>query len=307
MVGAGPDPYQGGWPGTPPRSGLIPLYPMRLGEILDTGFKLLRTTLKPAALVVLVLLGPVQFLSSVGFVSPFAVLSDPAAFETSTTVATSGFAIVGALLSIIFTPMATVGLTWLGARTDEGQTPEWTDAVRFGLRRVWPVIGAWLLALLAIGGLGVIVGVISVFAIQGLGPAGAIIAVPLVLAMVAVVLVGFFALYLVVPVVVVEELGATAAIARSWAMIRRRFWPLVGIAFVGGLVTSVVGFAVSSIFLIVAFIPTPVSWVFTAIGSVVSALVSTPLGAYFALAVYVDWRVRFEGYDVSVLAAELRR
>jgi len=303
----GPQPYQGGWPGTAPRSGLIPLYPMRVGEILDTGFKLLKATLKPAALLVLIVLGPVQLLSSVGFVSPFTVLSDPDALNASATAGIAPLAVVGGLLSLIVTPIATVGLTWLGARTDEGQTPAWQEATRFGFRRFWPVVGAWLLALLGVIGIGVIVGVIIWLLTTSVGPAGLIIAIPLGLAFLLAAMVAFFALYLVVPVVVVEELGATAALVRSWTMIRRRFWPLVGIALLGGLVTSAVGLAVSSVFLIVAFIPTPFSWVFTALGSIVSSLVSAPLGAYFALAVYVDWRVRFEGYDVSVLAAELRR
>lgn len=303
----GPQPYQGGWPGTAPRSGLIPLYPMRVGEILDTGFKLLRATLKPAALLVLILLGPVQVLSSVGFVSPFTMLSDPEAFDASTTAGIAPLAIVGGLLSLIITPIATVGLTWLGARTDEGRSPTWQDAAKVGFRRFWPVVGAWLLAILGVVGIGVIVGVLIYLMFTAAGPASLIVGVPLGLAFVVVLFVAFFALYLVVPVVVVEGRGATAALARSWSMIRRRFWPLLGIALLAGLITSVVGFAVSSVFLVVAFIPTPASWVFTALGSIVSSLISTPLGAYFALAVYVDWRVRFEGYDVSVLADELRR
>lgn len=306
LVG-GPEPYQGGWPGTAPRSGLIPLYPMRVGEILDTGFKLLRATLKPAALLVLILLGPVQLLSSVGFVSPFAVLSDPDALDATAAAGLAPLAIVGGLLSLVITPIATVGLTWLAARTDEGGSPTWQQAARIGFRRFWPVVGAWLLVLLGVGGIGVIVGVLIFLLVSAMGPASLVVGIPLGLAFVVVAIIGFFAVYLVVPVVVVEGLGATAALARSWSMIRRRFWPLLGIAMLAGIVTSVVGFAVSSVFLIVAFIPTPISWLFTALGSIVSSLVSTPLGAYFALAVYVDWRVRFEGYDVSVLAAELRR
>lgn len=307
LIGGAPDPYQGGWPGTAPRIGLIPLYPMRVGEILDTGFKLLRATLKPAALVVLILLGPVQLLSSAGFVSPFAMLNDPEALEASATAGLAPLAILGGLLSIAITPIATVALTWLGARTDEGRTPTWQDALRVGFRRFWPVVGAWLLVAIAIIGIGVIVGVTIFLAAQASVVAAVVVGVPLGLALLVLTMLAILGVYLVVPIVVVEELGATAALTRTWQMLRRRFWPLVGIALLAGIITSVVGFAVSSVFLIVAFIPTPFSWLFTAIGSVVSSMVSTPLGAYFALAVYVDWRVRFEGYDVSVLAAELRR
>ena len=73
-----------------------------------------------------------------------------------------------------------------------------------------------------------------------------------------------------------------------------------------GLVFLLVGGALSTGVSIPAFLDFPGSWLFAALGGLVDRIVTTPLSAFAALAMYVDLRIRNEGYDVAVLAAQLR-
>jgi hypothetical protein len=302
--GWGPVP---GW-GAPIRQrlGLIPMYPMGVGDILDTSFKLLRATAAPSVLIVLIILGPVQVLASLAFGDPSAMFTEVVPAEPDfTTVALS---LVGVLLSFFTGPLATAALTWLAARTDEGVRPTWQEALRAGLRRFLPVLGAILLIALVTGAVIVVGVLVIVLAAMATGPVGGVmVGFPLGLIMLAVVLLALVASYLVVPVIVVEEYGPVQALRRTYRLVRPRFWPVLGISLLAGLVFTLLGGAVSTVFTLPAFLPTGFGWVFLAIGSIFDQMIRVPLGAFAALALYVDLRIRVEGYDIAVLAAELRR
>jgi len=110
------------------------------------------------------------------------------------------------------------------------------------------------------------------------------------------------------PAVVVEELGPIRAMARSVNLIRPRFWPTMAVAVVSGLMASVLG----------SILATPASlgalavgyrwgWILVAVGSTVPALLTTPFVAIVATLVYFDGRIRNEGFDLQMIAAELAR
>lgn len=288
------------------RVGLVPLYPMGVADILDTSFRMLRACAGPAVLLVLLLLGPVQVAASAGFQSPFTALSDPVPQQLSGQMFL--LTAIGGLLSFVLTPLVQTSLTWMGAHATAESSPSWRESLRHGARRYWATIGAYLL--LALGGL-------LVLAVGGglIALGAALDSVPLVVVAVLVgllpgmvVILGLVMLsYLVLPCIVVERLGPVEGLQRAVRLLRARFWPTLGVAFVVGLVLTLLGGAVSSVISIPGLLPFPGAWVFIALAGILDTLIRAPLGSFAALAIHVDQRIRTEGYDVAVLVSELRR
>jgi hypothetical protein len=305
-----PPPPGQGYGAPPPtarqRVGLVPLYPMGVSDVLDTAFRLLRACAGPAVLLVLVLLGPVQILTSTAFVSPTAILQDPVPEAVDGRLV--ALSLAGAALSLVVVPLAAAALTWLGAHAEESAVPDWREALRQGARRYWATLGAWaLLVLVAVVALVAVGLVVGLLAAAGSGVVAVLVGIPLGLGALVLV-VGLTALaYLTVPCVVVEQLGPRRGVARAWQLLRRRFWPTIGVSLAVGLVISLLGGAVSTAISLPALFGIPGAWVFVAIGAILDRLITVPLGAFAALAIHVDQRIRTEGYDVAVLVSELRR
>ncbi len=287
------------------RSGVIPLHPMGVGDLLDTAFSVLRAAPGPAIVLVILLFGPAQILSAVGFTNPFQGLTTGVVQELDSQAAV--LAALGALLSLIVSPLAATSLTWLATRVDEGTRPTWGEALRAGAGHYWRLVGAWLLLLIAALVVVVVPLILVVLAAAAAGPAVAvIIGIPGFLFAMVSSLLAVVTGYLVVPVVVIERAGPVTALRRVREVIRGRFFPTLGIAMLFGLVFLLVGGAVSTGVSIPAFLDFPGAWLFAALGGLVDRIITTPLSAFAALAMYVDLRIRNEGYDVAVLAAQLR-
>jgi hypothetical protein len=108
------------------------------------------------------------------------------------------------------------------------------------------------------------------------------------------------------PAIVVEHLGPMAGIRRSWSLLRRRLWPTLGIALLAGLIATVLGqvlgFVPSTLGLLVGL---EWGWLLVALGAILTAVVTQPIVAIVATLQYFDARIRFEGFDLQVIAAEL--
>lgn len=279
---------------------------MGVGDVLDTAFRLLRACAGPAALLILLILGPVQVLTATAFVSPFDVFQNPVPTEADGRMIALSTA--GGLLSVVVSPLVMAALTWMASRADADTRPDWREALRQGARRYWATLGAFLL-LAVVGGatLVAVVLLIVLVASAGGGIPAVVLGIPLVL-VVVVLVVGLVVLgYLAVPCIVVEERGPLDGLRRAWRLLRARFWPTIGVSLAVGVVFTLLGTAVSSAISIPAFFGFPGAWVFVAVGGILDRLVTVPLGAFAALAIHVDQRIRTEGYDVAVLVSELRR
>ncbi len=87
---------------------------------------------------------------------------------------------------------------------------------------------------------------------------------------------------------------------------RRRFWAVLGTALLAGLIATTLG-------QILGFVPSAAGlliglrggWVLLAAGAVLTALITQPIVAIVATLQYFDLRIRFEGFDLEVIAAEL--
>lgn len=303
----------------PPRPGrrIIPLHPLTLGDILDGAFKLYRGTFAQVALAVVVVFGLLQLVTSLGVRS----LEAGFTFDPATSPESLGDVIpVGALVvlglsvlaTLLVTPLVNGAVTWIAARYDLGEEPTWTDAYRAAARRFGALLGATVLtALLALGAFLVAVIVIGIpVALIGQAsvPAAVIlgvlaflvIGIPLALIVAAV-------FYVIVPVIVLEDVGPVQALRRSYRLLRPQLLRVVGIVFVAGLLVGIVQAVIGGAFAALSFVAGPASWLVDTIGGTAAQLIAIPVAANIALLLYVDARIRREGFDIELLAEGLPR
>ena len=148
-----------------------------------------------------------------------------------------------------------------------GRTISIGRAYRFALRRLGAMIGAQILAGLAL-----------------LGMCITIIGIP-------------FAIYFGVrwifiwQAALLEGVGPRAALSRSSDVVMGDWWRVVGIVLVVGIIVGVINS-------ILGFIPI--------VGSAIGAILSTPVAVTGATLLYYDLRVRKQGYSLEVLTQELQ-
>lgn len=107
------------------------------------------------------------------------------------------------------------------------------------------------------------------------------------------------------PIIGAEDLGPIASVRRAWRLAGRRFFPVLGLTLLTGLVVTVVG-------QVLVFLPTTISlalgddlgWVLLAVGGSLVGILTTALQAGTATLIYLDLRVRTEGLDIEVAARE---
>lgn len=284
------------------RAGLIPLHPMSLGDILDTAFKVFRATAGAAALTVAVVYGPLSLLTSLpGATAVFEDPVDPFGGMSATAIAFSGIAI---LVTALVGPLVTAAATVIAVQHERGAPTSWQDAYRTAWSRFGTILGATLLlflvtvaAVAAVALPAFAVGVVNV----GVGVfIGVVLVVPVMAAMVVL-------FYLIVPVILLEDVGAWTAIKRSARLVRPRFWATLGTVIVAAILIGIIGAIVSLVFTAASAVAGPASFVVQAIGSTATSLVTVPLTANVALLIYLDARIRSEGLDIEVLTADLAR
>ena len=108
------------------------------------------------------------------------------------------------------------------------------------------------------------------------------------------------------PVIGAEGLGPIKAMRRSARLVRRRFWPVMGLTLLSGVVATLFGYALG-------LVPTMLSlllgtdgagWLLTAASGVLTSLITMPIVAATTVLIYLDLRVRTEGLDLELDAIE---
>ena len=323
----GPPPGYGyGWGPPPPprpkggsvRTGPLPLHPMTVGDILDGAFKLLKANAKTLFTIVAVFTVPLQLIAAfsqrnaLGGAGFFDVLNDPSVAEAAAEEGQSGaellLQLLTALLNILVLPFLAGAISLVVGASYLGYEIGPAEALRRTLRRGWALFASWVLVhimeVLGFAGLlvlAVVIGLVTGSGVLGvvLGIIGFLVGVPLFFVVMALSV-------MVAPAIVVEELGPIRGIRRSWSLGRRRFWPVLGIALLAGLLSSVIGNTLGFVPQVLAFIVgLEWGWLLLALGAIVAALVTQPIVAIVATLQYFDARIRFEGFDLQVIASEL--
>jgi hypothetical protein len=114
-------------------------------------------------------------------------------------------------------------------------------------------------------------------------------------------------LFLTGPAIALEGLGPMAGLRRSWRLVRGRFWPVLGTMLLGILLGEVsVG--------IVSLVPDALAQLAPPhVRAVIDAVIGTAGSAFewaiyanLASLIYLDQRIRQEGLDLEVMAAQAR-
>ena len=282
------------------------LRPRSIGENLDAGFKLFTSNFKQLITLAAVILVPIAIVNAVistavGNFDYFDIVSDPENFDIADELA--GF--IG--LSVLTLGSLVVQAAAVGVIGDayQGRQTTWREGLSIGLRKALPVLLT-----------GILIGLIGIGVFIAIGIAVVILAqVSEILAIVGASI--FTLAYVAVPALIVENLGPTQAIGRSFSMVRHRFWPTFWTGFLAAIIAGIISAIVSSIIQLSVAGPAIFSATETgelsgglvfASSAVSSALVSifqTPFLAAVGLAVYFDLRVRLEGFDLELLGREL--
>jgi hypothetical protein len=310
---------------------------MTLGDILNGAFSLIRNNPKTTFGLSLIVMAVASIISSLGFsgyMSDYGafldqVMSDPASVDPNDPLPFSAWSLValygGALLNqagiILVTGLLTavVGMAVLGHKLSPQQA--WA-AVR---SRLGAVVSLALLQLLIFFGLSVViitVGLVGLFlgvflAVSGSQGAGVtVIVVSLVLGFgggIALSAWIYIRIYFAMPVVVLERLGAGAALARSWRLTQGRWWRTFGIALLAFLLMAFVSSLLTMPFSLVSVVPTflapgetwaaVVAGAVIYVGNVLIYALTTPFTVGVTTLLYVDARMRSEGLDLKLYNA----
>jgi hypothetical protein len=192
-----------------------------------------------------------------------------------------GLLLLVQVVSLLASFLATAAAYRLVADAYLGRAVDPAASMRFGLRRVASVIWVSLLA-----GLGILVGLVLVIV------PGIYLAV---------------AWSVAIPVVLGENLRGRAALGRSRALVRGRWWPCAGVLFLSFLLAAIVSAVIELIVAAVAGSSGNDTVLFLDQGA--SSLIADTLVLPFQVAVttvlYIDLRVRKEGFDVQLLTHSL--
>jgi hypothetical protein len=264
------------------------LRPLGVGESLDAAIKIYRSTWRALFKVVAVVILPTSVL--VALVQLSAGSSRTLQLNPSTGTAADtidgsrlaiflGANIVVVVLTFVAGQLATAGSLRIVAGAYLGETPSWTQSLRFAVSR----LGA--LVVLAIA--------VLVCELVGL----------LFCIVPGVWLWGSFGV--AVPALLMEGIGPFKAMGRSFNLVRKRFWPVFGALALATILTFLISGALGGVLLGVT-LGTGGNEVASAVASTavtfLSSLVTTPFVAAVSVVVYVDLRVRKEGYDLWLLA-----
>jgi hypothetical protein len=275
------------------------LRPLGIGEILDVGIKIYtRNALTLFKIVVFVVL-PAQIVVNAIEVSAlpkgvdlssgtsFGPTLGPTGTTTTLTGRQFGVVLVGfafaLLISFLAGQLAQAGCFRAVADAYLGEEVGWRSSLRYALRRL-PALVALSIA------------------------SGFCVAIGFVLCVVpGVYLWGAF--YVAVPVLLVEGSGPLRSLGRSRELVRGRWWGTFGVALVGALLVGIVTAALSGVIVGLAFASparnTVSGFVLNTFAETVGSMLSTPAAAAFATVLYIDLRVRKEGFDLLLLARRL--
>jgi hypothetical protein len=201
---------------------------------------------------------------------------DSTGFSSGSTI----LSIITALLGLVTGPLIAGAVSRVVAASYVGDVLGPGDALRTTARRLLPLLAASILVLLA-----ELVGIVLCI-------------VPGLL---------LFALYTAVtPAMMIEGLGPIEGMRRSWRLLKPRMWAVLGISILARLIAAFLGNVLGALPTVMAtLLGGSFAWLFVALGSILSSLVSAPIVAIVATLLYFDGRIRTEGFDLQMMARSL--
>lgn len=261
------------------------LRPLGVGELLDAALKIYRSRAKTLLAAVAVPVLPVVLFSVLVSASAgeFQINQSTGELEgdggdlalTMVALLVSSFAIV------VATSIATAACYRSISGAYVGDDPDWRESLRFGFARVFSVLGLTILTLLAtlLGLVACVVGVLWPLAVFSVA----------------------------MPAMLVEELPATRAMGRSRNLVKGSGWRVLGIVLLGTVIASVFQGMLSAPLaaVILADAGPVVEAIVNGVVQMIATVLVTPFTAALTMALYVDLRVRKEGFDLYLWSQRL--
>lgn len=264
------------------------LRPLTIGELLDAAFRIYRGRAKTLMMAVAVPMVPMLVLQTLVSWSTQPENYDPFDFSSAQQSVEPGEALLqltGTLLSsmaiVLASALATAACFRAVSDAYVGEPVTWRESLSFAKTRIWGVLGLTILV-----GLATLLGLVLCI-------------VPVIVPM------AWFSV--AVPVLLMEGTGVGRAMGRSRALVSGRFWPVLGAVLLSALLASILqGIIATPAFVAyIADLPTVAALIVEAVFSGIGLILVTPFTAAFTMALYVDLRVRKEGFDIYLWAQRL--
>jgi hypothetical protein len=262
----------------------VRLRPMRLVDVMDGAFAVLKSQPRAVTLLILPMVLPVSLLQAyLGRESANASIveffSSPGRFGR--VVDGQGWSAVVYLLDLLVLSVTGALMGKMLALWFEGTVPDASVVLRTSGRIIPRAFAAFVLVHLieAVAAVGLVVGTLLV--------------IPL--------------LSLTSPIIGIENIGAIAAVRRSWSLTRRHYRHSCAFALFGASVVFLLG-------VLFGWLPSTIAaamgndgygWVVVGLASVMFATITTAFIAIGSVIFYLDLRVRSEGMDIEISATEL--
>lgn len=264
------------------------LRPLGAGELLDAAFRIYRSRFKTLILAVIIPTLPLVVISTL---VTWSTRPSSSVDPTTGMVVTDGDLgdmylflagmLVTVLVAVVSTSIATAACYRAISGVYLGDDATWRESLRFAVDRLGGVLGLTIITFF-----GTVVGLL--FCLVG-------VLVPTTFWAVA------------MPVLLVEGLGPINALERSWYLVRGTAWRVLGLVLLALVLSMVFQSVVSApaIALVFTESSTVLSEVVTGISQFIASVLVTPFTAAFTMALYVDLRVRKEGFDLVLWARRL--
>ncbi len=276
---------QGGFPNAPQ------LRPLGVGEIIDAAIKVYRSNALPLLKAVALVVVPVQVL---GALIQTSVIPDPVsplqqgplepgtvpapAFDASDIWTFVGGFVLTALLNWLAAQLATAASLRAVSKAYLGESADWRQSLEFAFRNFGALI--WVALLSAFGvGFGYVLCIIP----------GIWLSISWSVA---------------IPALLFEGERGTAALSRSFRLVKGRWWAVAGATVLGQIIASILGAVFGFGFGVLSFVNESafVTFISTALSTAISQTLVTPFLAAMIAIIYFDLRVRKEGFDLELLA-----
>jgi hypothetical protein len=213
---------------------------------------------------------------------------------------------IGLVQALVVQPIATAAMTRAVGDVYLDQPATVGGAYRAVGRRVGAVVGVAVLLFLTGVGLfaaafGLVVGAIYAF-----GANGAALLIVIVPVMIFVVILVYTRWLFAAPIVILERVGARAALRRSWQLVRGSTARVFGISLLVGVITGILAAIVGALLTVVTgFGDENLRLILNQLASLILAVLIQPISFIVVVLLYYDLRIRREAFDIEMLAANL--
>jgi hypothetical protein len=257
------------------------LRPLGVGEILDVAIKITLRNWKTLVGLVALIVAPVQILVALIEISATEGILTTGEADT---IDSDEVAVVvgGVVLIVIVGFMATILSQAVAFRAVVeaylGGRPQWKESLAFVVRRLHSLLWLTLIGF--------------VFLIVASVPCG----IPAIWLGVSWIV--------AIPAMLTEDVRGVQALRRSFRLVRGRWWPAFGLLLIGVILVWIFAAIIEGIFAALFVVAESNLTIFlvNAVGGTLSSMLTTPFLAAFITVLYVDLRVRKEGFDLQLLA-----